>query len=356
MIKKSNDNYQARLALERLRTEFARAADHFRGCFFAVFASYFPKSPSEWDSFLAEYRAVQDDNGLPAPDVPPVGHGLPDRTRPACSWERRLPLSGGNWLARCGGPEPSETVFKRLAAEGVRLATALRGESVDPRVADSVPEAAWLNLVWATANASPARFDINRYSFREWVDHFHCPPVTRTIADPSALETTLNVLISDFREGLFAPSAAVIDLWLDPTNAPHEVSHAGPPLAPQFGGEAPGSTGTSPTDSQTPKPVWNEVDGELLWMGMTIRKYESQSAPTQVAILAAFQKAGWPSTILNPFVDEPPDAKVRAAYQKNLRSRIEALNEGLKEGTIVFRAVRGARVAWEPADAAGVSG
>ena len=105
-----------------------------------------------------------------------------------------------------------------------------------------------------------------------------------------------------------------------------------------------------------PKPEWNFVSGELLWNGEVIRKYGRQPADKQIGILNAFQTAGWDESIPNPTVEEPPPDRpakksAKAAAQKNLGSAIRALNKKLKKGTIMFRAVRGGRIAWEPVNA-----
>jgi hypothetical protein len=70
-----------------------------------------------------------------------------------------------------------------------------------------------------------------------------------------------------------------------------------------------------------------------------------RDAPTQEAILAAFEAAGWPGRIADPL---PEDRAVDA--KQRLRDTVKNLQRGVAPRTIRFRADgRGRGVRWEPA-------
>jgi hypothetical protein len=51
------------------------------------------------------------------------------------------------------------------------------------------------------------------------------------------------------------------------------------------------------------KPLWREKLGELSFHGQVLRRF-AYAAPRPVCLLRAFQRAGWQTSIPNPFLPE----------------------------------------------------
>jgi len=86
------------------------------------------------------------------------------------------------------------------------------------------------------------------------------------------------------------------------------------------------------------KPVWDEGRQTLSWKGRVVKRY-GRPAKNQIDILEAFQKAGWPFTIPDPFRDHA-----------KLKQTVKDLNRALRWEYIQFRLDgTGEGVNWEPA-------
>ncbi len=81
----------------------------------------------------------------------------------------------------------------------------------------------------------------------------------------------------------------------------------------------------------TEKPRWNAAARQLWWAERVVRHFRNDAA-NQAAVLAAFEKAGWPPRIPDPL----PKMGVRKAKRRRWRT-VEALNNGVLPGTIHFR-------------------
>jgi hypothetical protein len=99
-----------------------------------------------------------------------------------------------------------------------------------------------------------------------------------------------------------------------------------------------GATVAPPPGKSKDLPRWDRVRGELYFRGELVRTVRGRTVATRlVAILNAFQDAGWPEAIKNPL---PPGRDDQAIYQT-----IKVLNSGLR--LIRFK-VRDGKIRWEP--------
>jgi hypothetical protein len=99
-----------------------------------------------------------------------------------------------------------------------------------------------------------------------------------------------------------------------------------------------------PTAALPILPRW-DADGRQLWFGKRLLKSYRQPAHRQVAVLAAFEKAGWGAHIDDPFSPEPRERPQDAGQR--LHDTIHNLNRGLPAGTIEFHGDgTGAGVRW----------
>lgn len=308
-----------------LGTAFRSASDRYGGGPRPeVFVSQQPRTSDDWKPFFACYLQESPAyNVITTDDIPSF----------ADTWSQWLDLPGDRWVVRYPGFTRRDTPFRGLGERGADLLA--RASAPDRREpSGTFPEITWLAAVFATASSNRQKMPFDHYRFGEGYEE-HRPWRSPTLK-PDSPRSYLDTLIYTFKDGLFALSATAVELWLTPPAHQTEVAPLFQPVA------------AVPEPS---KPHWDDERGELRWQGRVIRKYERQPAQTQVAILAAFQEADWPATIPNPAATRQISHYQKLAEQKNLRSRIEALNDGLAAGTIRFRAVRGERVAWEPVDA-----
>jgi hypothetical protein len=90
-------------------------------------------------------------------------------------------------------------------------------------------------------------------------------------------------------------------------------------------------------DEPPPFPRWDE-DGRTLFLGdRVLKKYNHSPAPNQIDVIEAFQRAGWPVAVDDPFCNP-----------KKLNQTIADLNKHIPAGTIRFRQDgTGERVVWE---------
>jgi hypothetical protein len=88
-----------------------------------------------------------------------------------------------------------------------------------------------------------------------------------------------------------------------------------------------------PTAALPVLPRW-DADGRQLWFGTRLLKSYRQPAHRQVALLSAFEEAGWGSHIDDPLPPEAGDANGAAA--ERLHTVIQNLNRALPAGTIRF--------------------
>ncbi len=80
----------------------------------------------------------------------------------------------------------------------------------------------------------------------------------------------------------------------------------------------------------TEKPRWDAAAGRLCWRGVVVREFRDDAA-NQSAVLAAFEKAGWPPRIPDPL----PRRTVTNAKRRRWWT-VQALNRGMLSGTIRF--------------------
>ena len=100
---------------------------------------------------------------------------------------------------------------------------------------------------------------------------------------------------------------------------------------------------TAPTSTGQLVPRW---DGRCLWLGDRLVKEFKRAAPDQVAILEAFEHAGWPAQLGH----NPLDGRVRRKRnrRRRLHDTLQNLNRSLAPGTIRFRGDgSGSGVCWE---------
>ena len=86
---------------------------------------------------------------------------------------------------------------------------------------------------------------------------------------------------------------------------------------------------TPSAPSEPLKPHWNAGTRELTLGGKLVKRFRQQ-AENQIAILDAFQKAGWPASIPDPL---PADPDVEGDH---LHDTIQGLNRNQKEAHIIF--------------------
>jgi hypothetical protein len=82
----------------------------------------------------------------------------------------------------------------------------------------------------------------------------------------------------------------------------------------------------------TEKPRWHADTKELRWLGVVVRSFRDD-AVNQSAVLAAFEKAGWP-----PGIPDPLPARVVTNAKRRRWQTVQSLNRGMLAGTIRFSA------------------
>ena len=111
-------------------------------------------------------------------------------------------------------------------------------------------------------------------------------------------------------------------------------------------GEAPGvyvrvHAGRLSRTSDGDVPSWDAEARELTFRGEVVRRF-ANPAKSQAALLAAFEEAGWPKGVPNPFEDgDEGSAKERLHYT------IVRLNRGLEGGLCFHGDGSGERVLWD---------
>jgi DNA-directed RNA polymerase subunit RPC12/RpoP len=93
-----------------------------------------------------------------------------------------------------------------------------------------------------------------------------------------------------------------------------------------------------------PKPVWNKETRELWWGDVLVKKYKKHPAPNQVKILDAFQNAGWPATIKNPWHDPRVTSSVSL---RTLNETLRAINDTIAAESIRFEAMGNGQCQWK---------
>jgi hypothetical protein len=95
-------------------------------------------------------------------------------------------------------------------------------------------------------------------------------------------------------------------------------------------------------------PSWDDEHRELWFGGRIIKKFDSQPALRQVALIEAFEAAGWPPRIPNPFVTPGPEGRT-IPDNDTLCDTCKNLNRSLPSGSIRFyRDGTGRGASWEP--------
>jgi hypothetical protein len=89
-------------------------------------------------------------------------------------------------------------------------------------------------------------------------------------------------------------------------------------------------------DGDNLQPRWDPV-GRRLWLGTRLLKTFRQPAPAQAAILAAFERRGWPPGPV-------PDPLCRGG--RRLRETVRTLNNGLPPEALHFVAAGGQVYCW----------
>lgn len=93
--------------------------------------------------------------------------------------------------------------------------------------------------------------------------------------------------------------------------------------------------------SRSERPLWLPAAQELWWRGGIVKSFR-RDADNQTAVLAAFQKEGWPRRIDDPL------PRVAGRNPKSCRREtIKSLNRGLARGTIRFYAAGAGGIRWE---------
>jgi hypothetical protein len=113
-------------------------------------------------------------------------------------------------------------------------------------------------------------------------------------------------------------------------------------------GEPSGSA--RPTGLPRSGPHWDEVRRQLRLRGVLLKEFH-RLAPAQTAILAAFERLGWPH---GPIPDPlPPDrADSPADTRRHLQETVKNLNRGLPAEVLHFREEGGlVRCVWQWTDA-----
>ena len=85
-----------------------------------------------------------------------------------------------------------------------------------------------------------------------------------------------------------------------------------------------------------PRPRWDPVR-QRLWLGAALLREYHRAAPAQAAVLAAFERLGWPTgPVPDPLPPDPADRPADAP--RRLRETVKNLNRGLLVGGLQFRA------------------
>jgi hypothetical protein len=96
--------------------------------------------------------------------------------------------------------------------------------------------------------------------------------------------------------------------------------------------------------SAGPLPSFDAGERVLRWRGEAV-KCLRREAPTQAAILEAFERAGWPRHL-----DDPLDREPGLDPKERLRETVKSLNRGLRPGSLRFHTDgTGCGVRWAPA-------
>jgi hypothetical protein len=110
--------------------------------------------------------------------------------------------------------------------------------------------------------------------------------------------------------------------------------------------DAEGEAGIPP--GKDPAPRWDAARRQLCLGDRPIKTFGRQSADSQVALVEAFERAGWADRIDNPFVSRGPAGRVWPDNDK-LRDTCKNLNKTLPPGSIRFeRDGTGQGVRWRP--------
>jgi hypothetical protein len=132
-----------------------------------------------------------------------------------------------------------------------------------------------------------------------------------------------------------------IDRFPQVEPAPEVRSGAGEGSGPQEGGTDGALHEVAPAipceEEPRSRPRWDE-DRRTLYLGdQVVKKYNRASAPNQLDVIEAFQNAGWPAAVDDPF-----------GNTRKLNQTLRNLNKALAPGTIRFRQDgTGERVIWE---------
>jgi hypothetical protein len=224
----------------------------------------------------------------------------------ACRVANRIDPFPGAWL-----PEPLRQALAAISPADLRDLPASYLGIVQPLKAV-------LRVVKGLANSPPTREDM-----QELLDAARRIRETVREIEKNEEDERLEALS---RAGDSTPAAAIAPAPAAPSALASEPLHT----APEANAQAP--TGAGPPREAPPadgdllaeRPRWDGARRQL-WWGTTLLRTYTRHAPAQFAVLDAFERAGWPTSIPNPLTHfRPKDA-------------VDSLNGGLTATRLRFQ-------------------
>lgn len=171
---------------------------------------------------------------------------------------------------------------------------------------------------------------------------------TRAVANElwnAELTRDQQIDLGDDFEKAWRKNQSAIGMWMklrsikSPLIAAVEVARAVKLIQDSRAGKLLEALGGNPTLPNADRPVWNRVNGTLVFRGITVRKVKTFRKPSNIEkILDAFQTLGWPERI-----EVPDDFDVDM-----VRETVRSLNESLT--AIRFERQNGSRfIRWRKA-------
>lgn len=311
--------------LLRVQGEFERFAQENTGLFHAMFQFDSPLEDSAWEAF------VRANHGS-------VGHGqaenwepLPDRSLGGCFY--------GD-LNRLGD-------FRRIAASGLLILRDIEFLSHNrntlpedallrlPDYPENRLDVAWLQLVHQTAQLNTAflRLETVIWNLPSEISVDDLPDDDRFFAsDEKGTRCPAHPICSRLHLDLFSSSSEAINCWMNPEGV---VPVGG--LFDHSPVELPGvDSATEPEVIDPRMPRW---DGWTLSLGEQPARVFRHEAGNQKKILWAFENAGWPSVVEDPFTLRKVEAQEKGKVALNAvleplktsrREAVKELNDGQK--------------------------